>query len=94
MDLLLLPLMALAENHPEATPDRKVAVGNLLLVVANPVNLGNVNHSTSTKTKATTEVDHDHHRLPIPKDLLQDHHQEAEHHPLIVPLGERHPRRV
>jgi hypothetical protein len=94
MDLLLPPLMAQAENHQEATPDQKVAVGNRLLVVANPASLVNVSHSTSTKIKATTGVDHDHRRLLIHKDLLPDHHQEGEHHHLIVLLEEHHHRRV
>ena len=94
MDLLLPPLMALAENHQEATPDQKVAVRNRLLVEASPASLVNVSHSTSTKIKATTGVDHDHRRLLTPKGLLPDHHQEAEHHHLTGLLEEHYPRRV
>ena len=94
MDLLLLPQMALAENHQEATQHQKVAVGNRLLVEVSPASLVNVSHSTSTKIKAATGVDRDHRRLLTPKDLLPDHHQEAEHHHLTGLLEEHHPRRV
>jgi hypothetical protein len=93
-DLLLPPPTARAENHQEVTLDPKVVAGNRLLVEASLASLVNASHSTNTRTKAATGVDHDHRRLLTLKGLLPNHHREAEHHRLIGLLEEHHLRRV